>query len=51
MTEMCAMRFCGNTKRFFLKTCEDEAYDGNVIFWRTKETSSTSYEALVGEDV
>ena len=30
MTEMCAMQFCGNTKRFFSKTCEDDAYDGNV---------------------
>ena len=45
---------CSETKIVILKTCEDNAYDGNVpnaILWRTKGTSSTSYEALVGEDV
>ena len=30
MTEMCAMRFCGNTKIVISKSCELEAYDGNV---------------------
>ena len=36
---MCRMRFCGNTKRFFSKTCELEAYDENVcnaILWKHK---------------
>ena len=51
MTEMCAMRFCGKTKIVISKSCEDNAYDGNAILWRTKGNSSTSYEALIGEDV
>ena len=49
MTEMYRVRFCGKTKIVISKTCEDNAYDGNAILWRTKGTSSTSYEA--GEDL
>ena len=37
---MCAMRFCGKTKRVFSSSCEDNAYDGNVpnaIMWKHKK--------------
>ena len=40
MAEMCAMRFCGKTKRVFSSSCEDNAYDGNVpnaIMWKHKK--------------
>ena len=45
------MRFYSETKRFFSKSCKDNAYDGNAILWRTKGNSSTSYDALAGEDL